>query len=108
MTYVSAMVICKDSEQAQLIAKTLLGKCLVASARCVPVSTALYVCNNDIKNTSEVILYCETHESRCSKIEEELERLYGSDTYAFTATPLIYVSKKTRVWLSESLKLLGL
>lgn len=107
MTFVHATVSCKDSAEAQAIADALLDNKLIACAKItVPVEQS-YWWHGRIEQGTEVLLNMETHESRMPKIEEAIAKLHSYEIFVLTAVPMVYVSQQARLWLNESLNLLG-
>lgn len=107
MTFVYANLTCKDQEEAKKIGDELLAKRLIACAKILSQIESTYWWKGNIENTSEVLLVMETHESRFGLIEEAIKPLHSYETFVLTATPMVQVSKNARLWLQESLNMLG-
>ena len=107
MTFVYATVTCENSSEAQKIADALLAEKLIVCAKITTPIQASYWWKGEIEKASEVCLVMETHESRLPKIEGALAKLHSYETFVLTAVPMVYISKDARVWMQESLNILG-
>jgi periplasmic divalent cation tolerance protein len=108
MTFVNITLPCKDRAEAQKIADVLLEKRLVACAKIFGPLDSTYWWKGKIEKAGEVLLVLDTHESRCPAIEELVASLHSYETFVLTALPLVYVSKNARLWLQESINMIGI
>lgn len=106
MTFVQLFLTCEDRAEAQTIADALLEQKLIACAKILGSIESSFWWKSAIEKSSEVPLMMESHESRCTKIEEAIKPLHSYDTFVLTAVPMVYISAKARAWLQDSLELL--
>lgn len=107
MTFVYMTLTCKDRDEAQKIADALLEKRQVACAKILGEVESTYWWKGQLEKANEVLLVLETHESRCVQVEETIKGLHSYESFVLTGTPMVYVSKDARLWLQESLNMLG-
>jgi len=69
-------VTCKDKEEAQNIAKMLLGKNLIACANMWPVSS-IYSWKGKVKEESEFVLFLKTLKEKFDEIKKEITRVHS-------------------------------
>lgn len=89
---------CKDKAEADLIARTVLAKHLVACVKQMPV-TSSFQWKGKIDNESEILLQMDSRLDLFEKIEAVVNKLHSYDTPNLQATTVLKVSKKTEEWL---------
>lgn len=94
---------CADKKEADLVAKTLLGKHLAACVRQVPVSSA-YRWHGKIELGSEVMILAESRSDLFDEVEAEVAKLHSYETFVLEATAVAKVSKDAKQWLDGELK----
>lgn len=107
MTFVHAHLACRDAVEAQTIGSALLNEKLIVCFKIIGPVESTYWWKEKLEKGGEVLVVMETHESRMAAIEEMVQKLHSYETFVLTATPLVYVSKDARVWMQNTLNLLG-
>jgi len=93
---------CKNKEEAQNIAKNLLGKKLIACANLFD-SQSLYFWKNKLENTPETILIMKTQEKHYNEIKKQIKQLHSYELPAiikFNVEP----NKEFEEWIKKETK----
>jgi len=107
MTFVHALISCKDQSEAHLIGEKLLQERLIACYKVGSEVESTYWWKGAITKSKEVVLEIDSHESRCHKIEGIVSQIHSYETFVLVALPMVYISKEARLWLQDSMNLLG-
>lgn len=100
MCYVN--LVCANHQEAQMIARHLLEKRLIACAKRLEVAST-YRWQGDIVDDKEVLLIMETTPDHFRNIESVVAKLHSYDTFVLTRTPIDIANGAAEEWLAGSL-----
>ncbi len=97
------LLTCDDEAEAQIVAKTLLEKKLVACAKHIPVN-ATYWWKGAITEGHEILLVMESVLDLYDEVEKAVAQIHSYETFVLEAVPVAKISQKAAVWMQENLK----
>lgn len=101
--FVEVVLTCGSWQEAHKIADHLLHKSLVACVEFLEIQSK-YRWHSALDEAKEVKLIMETVAQHFDKIEKEVAKLHGYDTFVLQQIPLTNLSKKAQIWLAEEVK----
>ncbi|MBM3802736.1 MAG: divalent-cation tolerance protein CutA [Acidimicrobiia bacterium] len=93
-----------NSENAAVLAKSLVAKRLAACASLVPGLASWYWWEERVTEDHEVLLAIKTSRDRFAALEKEVLRLHSYAVPEIIALPIVEGSKNYLDWIDESLE----
>ena len=78
-----------DEQEAQGIAKLLLGKRFIACANIIDGATSLYRWEGEIAEEKEAVMIAKTREDLVEKVIDRVRELHGYDCPCIVALPIV-------------------
>lgn len=100
-SFVQLVLTCGSWQEAQRIADSLLDKRLVACVEMFDIKSK-YHWQDEIVGGKEIKLIMETIADHFDKIEKEVAKLHGYDTFVLQQLPVTKLSKPARIWWQEA------
>lgn len=94
---------CNNESESDAITKNLLEKKLVICVKKMPISSS-FLWKGTIDKAQEILLLIESVEENFSKIENEVSKLYVSDTFVLLSLPVQQTTQKVTDWMKEELQ----
>lgn len=101
--YVELVLTCANQEEAETIAKALLEKKLIASAKFSPI-TSRFQWHDEIETNEEVLAMMESRRDDFMEVEEIVADLHSYTTFVLKSLPIDQISEGAALWLQESLE----
>lgn len=98
--FVELVLKCGSWQEAQRIADSLLEKKLVACVEFLEIKSK-YRWQGKLEEADEVKLIMETVAGNFGKVEEEVAKLHGYDTFVLQQIPLTDLSSRAKAWLEQ-------
>ncbi|HIH21994.1 MAG: divalent-cation tolerance protein CutA [Candidatus Diapherotrites archaeon] len=98
-----AYIACRNSKEAEKIAKALLSKKLIACANILP-STSLYFWKGRLKKTKESILIAKTTAGNFAALEKTVKALHSYELPLIAQLNVKSVNKEFKKWLEKQVK----
>lgn len=93
---------CKDDEEANQIANTLLVKHLVACVKRIPI-TSDFQWQGKIEQSKEILLVMDSREDLFKQVETEVAKIHSYDTHVLQSVPIVNISEAATKWLNKEL-----
>lgn len=100
--YSQLWLTCANTVEADTIAKTLLGKKLVACVKQLPVSSD-FRWGGKLERNEEVLLVMDSREDLFDEVEAVVAELHSYETFVLQAVNISRVSKDAQSWLGKEL-----
>lgn len=94
---------CQDEFEAEKISKVLLEKRLIVCAKKFQIESSFWWKNN-INSAQEIVVMLESIEENFGKINKEVKKLSGYETYILFSIPVSKTTKEVGNWLKKELK----
>ncbi|MFH1240292.1 MAG: divalent-cation tolerance protein CutA [Candidatus Diapherotrites archaeon] len=104
MGLVIGYVTCKNSQEAEGIAKYLLEKKLIACANMVDKIESIYRWEGKIVNESEALLLLKTESTKINKVKKEIEKIHSNKIPCIEFIKVSDVNKNYEKWVTGELK----
>jgi len=90
-----------SSEDAEGVARALVGAKLAACVNILPAMTAIYAWQGEVQRDSECAVLIKTRQELVDAVEAELTRLHTYEVPAFLVIPVTRASEAYGAWLSS-------
>jgi periplasmic divalent cation tolerance protein len=94
-------ITCNNHDEAKRIGHTLIEEKLVACVNIIDPVTSIYRWQDEIRESTEVILIAKTRSSLTSTIIKRVQELHSYDCPCITAVPLAAVSPAFHRWIED-------
>jgi periplasmic divalent cation tolerance protein len=101
--YVELVLTCASQAEAEVIAKALLEKKLIASAKFTPI-TSRFQWHDEIETDEEVLVMMESRRDDFMEVEAIVADLHSYTTFVLKSLPIDQISEGAALWLQESLE----
>lgn len=98
-----AYIPCKNSKEAEKIAKALLSKKLIACANILP-SNSLFFWKEKLKKTKESILICKTFGEKFSELEKAVKKLHSYEIPLIASLKVEDCNNEFLEWMEKQVK----
>jgi periplasmic divalent cation tolerance protein len=95
---------CKNSREAEKIARSLLKEKLIACGNVIPKMKSVYRWKGKIKQNSEALLLAKTSARKARKAIKRVEELHSYDSPVVYSLSVEAANVKALKWLAEELK----
>lgn len=102
--YCQLILTCKNSVEADTIAKALLEKKLIACAKQISSVDSIFSWHGGFDNNNEELLLMDSRLDLFDAVEAEVAKLHSYETFVLQAVPVVKVSKDAQKWLDKELK----
>lgn len=93
-----------SKRMAELIAKALVSKKLIACAHITGPITSVFRWKNTVRKVKEYVVTCTTNSDQASVTVDMIEKLHTYDCPVIEVTEIIGMNAKALKWLRESLR----
>jgi periplasmic divalent cation tolerance protein len=100
--YIVIFVTAKDKSEADVIARRLLEKKLIACANIVSSVHSMFWWQGKIDSCDEALIVMKAMKKNFAKITKEIHAVHSYETPEIIAMPIIAGDKKYLSWLKES------
>ena len=100
--YIQLQITFPTEEAAKAMAEILVTKKLVACAQVLGPITSLYVWQNTLEKSSEILLLAKTKKSRFDEVAAEIRRYHSYQCPQIIAIPIICGNDDYLQWIDEN------
>lgn len=98
--YVSVYVTAADGEEAERIARTLVGERLAACVNYFP-CTSTFRWKGTVEKAEEYVLLCKTRKALFDRLEEKVKEIHSYDVPAIVAFEITEGERKYVRWIED-------
>ena len=102
--YIQVVTTTENKDDAEKIAKALVGKRLAACVQLVGPIVSTYWWKDDIETEQEWLCHIKTHERLYHETEKSIKEIHPYETPEIIALPIVAGSDDYLKWLSRELK----